>query len=116
MVVVKTAQGLTTRVRFLPVILTSLGSKSGTPFYLKHRNRVNAILTHILRRPTPAGSDVVRRLHSAMRQRARAVVRSRSGTDPHPLSPIAKKLRLVKIATVSAAVWGEAERTDELLE
>ena len=32
MVVVKTAQGLTTRVRFLPVILTSLGSKSGTPF------------------------------------------------------------------------------------
>jgi hypothetical protein len=37
-------------------------------------------------------------------------------TDPHHLSPIAKKLRLAKIATVSAAVWGEAERTGELLE
>ena len=44
MVVVKTARGLTTRVRFLPLILTSLGSKSGTPFYLNHRNHVNTIL------------------------------------------------------------------------
>ena len=34
MVVVETARGVTTRVRFLPLILTSLGSKSGTPFYL----------------------------------------------------------------------------------
>ena len=68
MVVVETTGGVTTRVRFLPVILTSLGSKSGMPlYYLNHRNRVNAILTHFLRRPTPAGSDVVRRLHSAMR-------------------------------------------------
>jgi len=62
------------------------------------------------------GSDVVRPLHSAMRQRARTVVRSRSEPIAHHLSPIAKKLRLVKIATVSAAVWGEAERTGELLE
>jgi hypothetical protein len=44
MVVVETTRGVTTRVRFLPVILTSLGSKSGTPFYLNHRNRVNTIL------------------------------------------------------------------------
>ena len=44
MIVVKTAQGLTTRVRFLPVILTSLDSKNQTPFYLNHRNRVNTIL------------------------------------------------------------------------
>ena len=34
MVVVETARGVTTRVRFLPLILTSLGSKSGTPLYL----------------------------------------------------------------------------------
>jgi hypothetical protein len=32
--VVETARGVTTRVRFLRVVLTSLGSKSGTPFYL----------------------------------------------------------------------------------
>ena len=44
MVVVETARGVTTRVRFLPLILTSLSSKSGTPFYLNHRNRVNTIL------------------------------------------------------------------------
>ena len=39
MVVVKTAGGLTTRVRFLPLILTSLGSKSGTPFYPNRRKQ-----------------------------------------------------------------------------
>ena len=43
MVVVKTARGLTTRVRFLRVILTSLGSKSGTPFYLICLKRVKTI-------------------------------------------------------------------------
>ena len=32
MVVVETARGVTIRVRFLPLILTSLGSKSGTLF------------------------------------------------------------------------------------
>jgi len=32
------AGGLTTRIRFLPVILTSLGSESGTPFYPNRRN------------------------------------------------------------------------------
>ena len=44
MVVVETARGVTTRVRFLPVILTSLGSKSGTPFYLNRGKHVNTIL------------------------------------------------------------------------
>jgi uncharacterized membrane protein (UPF0136 family) len=44
LVVVKKARGVTTRVRFLPVILTSLGSKSGTPFYPNCRKRVNTIL------------------------------------------------------------------------
>ena len=32
MVVVETVRGITIRVRFLPLILTSLGSKSGTLF------------------------------------------------------------------------------------
>jgi hypothetical protein len=45
MVAVETARGVTTRVRFLPAILTSLGSKSETLFYLNHRNCVNTILT-----------------------------------------------------------------------
>lgn len=45
MVAVETARGVTTRVRFLTSILTSLGSKSGTLFYLNRRNRVNTILT-----------------------------------------------------------------------
>ena len=44
MVVVKTVRSVTTRVRFLRVILTSLGSKSGTPFYLICLKRVNTIL------------------------------------------------------------------------
>ena len=44
MVVVETARGVTTRVRFLPLILTSLGSKSGTPFYLNRGKHVNTIL------------------------------------------------------------------------
>jgi hypothetical protein len=45
MVAIEKARGVTTRVRFLPTILTSLGSKSRTLFYLNHRNRVNTILT-----------------------------------------------------------------------
>ena len=49
MVVVKRLRGVTTRVRFLPVILTSLGSKSGTPFYPNSSKRVNTILK-LLRR------------------------------------------------------------------
>ena len=36
---VKTARDVTTRVLFLFVILTSLGSKSKTPFYLNRRKR-----------------------------------------------------------------------------
>jgi hypothetical protein len=46
MVFVETARGETTRVRFLPMILTSLGSKSGTPFYPNRREHVNVILLH----------------------------------------------------------------------
>jgi hypothetical protein len=51
MVVVKTAGGLTTRVPFLPVILTSLGSKSGTPSYPNRRNSqhyFDALTTNLL--------------------------------------------------------------------
>ena len=44
MVVVETARGITIRVRFLPLILTSLGSKSGTLLYLNRGKRVNTIL------------------------------------------------------------------------
>jgi hypothetical protein len=44
MVAVKTARDVTTRVSLLPAILTSPGSKSGTPFYLNRRKRVNTIL------------------------------------------------------------------------
>ena len=44
MVVVETTRGVTTRVVFLALILTSLGSKSGTPLYLNHRNGVNNIM------------------------------------------------------------------------
>jgi len=44
MVVVETTRSVTTLVRSLPVILTSLDSKNQTPFYLNHRNRVNTIL------------------------------------------------------------------------
>ena len=51
MVVVKTVRGVTTRVLFLPVILTSLGSKSGTPFYLNRRKRVNTILKLLATHP-----------------------------------------------------------------
>ena len=63
----------TTRVCSLPVILISLGSKTETPFYRISDTRVNTILTHFRDCPRHAGSDVVRRLHSATRQRARAV-------------------------------------------
>ena len=45
MVVIETVRGVTTRVRFLPLILTSLGSKRRTPFYLIWLKRVNTILT-----------------------------------------------------------------------
>jgi hypothetical protein len=44
MVVIETVRGVTTRVLFLLVILTSLGSKTGTPFYPNCRKRVNTIL------------------------------------------------------------------------
>jgi hypothetical protein len=44
MVVVETTRGVTTRVRFLSLMLTSLGSKSGTLFYSNYRKRVNTNL------------------------------------------------------------------------
>ena len=44
MVVVKTARGVTTRVRFLPVILTSLGSKEWNAVLLESLKSVNTIL------------------------------------------------------------------------
>ena len=44
MVVVETAREVTTRVRFLRVILTSPGSKSGTSFYQICLRYVNTIL------------------------------------------------------------------------
>jgi hypothetical protein len=39
--------------QFSGVWLISLGSNSGTPFYLNPHARVNTILTHFLRLPTP---------------------------------------------------------------
>ncbi len=92
MVVVKTAGGVTTRVRFLPVILTSLGSKSGTPFYLNHRNRVNTILTHFLRRPTPAESDVVR--PTAQRDAAACTRSGAKSVRDRSSSPVADRENL----------------------
>ena len=60
--------------------------------YLNPHARVNTILTHSCDCARHARSDVVRPLHSALRQRARAGVRSRSGSIPQHLSPIAKIL------------------------
>jgi hypothetical protein len=86
------------------------------PFYLNRRKRVNTILTHFLRLRATRKSDVGKSLRSAMRRLARAVMRSRSGTGAHHLSPIVKNVALVKTATAEAAVLGEAEQTDELSE
>jgi hypothetical protein len=47
MVVVETAGGVTTRVRFPPLILTSLDSKNQTPFYVNCLQHVNTILTFV---------------------------------------------------------------------
>ena len=44
MVVVKTARSVTTRVRFLRVILTSLGSKEWNALLLESLKTVNTIL------------------------------------------------------------------------
>ena len=57
----------------------------------------------------------MRRLQSAMWQRARAVMRSRSGTDPHHLSPIVKILAPASVATVSAEAWDEASDLAKIL-
>ena len=99
------------------LVLFSWIANGGTPFYLKPHERVNTILTYFARLSAPrAKPDVVRRVHSGTRQRARAVVRSRSGPIAHHLSPIVKNVALVKTATAEAAVWAEAERMDELSE
>ena len=49
----------------------------------------------------------MRRLRSATQQRARAMVRSRSGAIAYHLSPIATIFALARTTTVSAAVWDE---------
>ena len=83
---------------------------------LKPHERVNTILTHFLRlrRHATTGrreSDCTARL----RQRARAVVRSRSGSIPHHLSPIATMSWLRPSAfTVSAPVWDEASELAQI--
>ena len=51
MVVIETVRGVTTRVLFLLVILTSLGSKTGTPFYPNRRKHVNTILKLLTMNP-----------------------------------------------------------------
>ena len=57
--------------------------------------------------PGRAGSDVARPLHSAMRQRARAVGAKSVRTDRH-LSPIAKILTPASVSMVLAEPWDEA--------
>ena len=56
----------------------------------------------------------MRPLHSAMRQRARAVVRSRSATAHH-LSSIAKILGPASVSMVSAEAWDEASDLAKIL-
>ena len=53
---------------FLRVWLISLGSNSGTPFYLNPHALVNTILTHFLRLPTSRG--IGRRETTAQRDAA----------------------------------------------
>jgi hypothetical protein len=100
--------GVTRRVRFLPMIWTSPGSKSGRPFYLNHRNRVNAILTHspttahvrgIGRRETTAQRDAEARTRSGAKS-----VRDRSssaGADREIFAP-------ARFSMVSVRAWDEA--------
>jgi hypothetical protein len=108
MVVVETGGGVTTRVRSLPLILTSLGSKSGTPFYPNHRNRVNPILTHFLRLPTPRGIGCRETIAQRDATACTPSGAKSSVTDPHHLSPIAKNVALAKIATAVAEVLDAA--------
>ena len=51
MVTVEKTRGVTKRVRFLPAILTSLGSKSGTSSYLICLKRVKTILRFLAKAP-----------------------------------------------------------------
>ena len=89
--------------------LISLGSNSGTPFYLNPQARVNTILTHFLRLPTPRG--IGRRETTAQRDAAgcaRSGSKSVEGPIAHHLSPIAKILASASVSMVSAEAWDEA--------
>ena len=57
----------------------------------------------------------MRPLHSAMRQRARAVGAKSVRTDRH-LSPIAKILTPASVSRVSAVVWDEVSESVSTLE
>jgi hypothetical protein len=74
MVVVKTARGLTTRVRFLPVMLTSLGSKEWNPLLLNYRNNVNTIMRFC---ESSSGTDAFRRGRRNVHARPRALPRNK---------------------------------------
>ena len=81
----------------------------GTPLYLNPDARVNTILTHLGECQPPR--EIPRRETTAQRDggsRARAMARSRSGTDRS--SPAAERENLdpASVATVLARVWDEA--------
>ena len=88
--------------------LSSLGSNSGTPLYLNPQERVNTILTHFLRLPTPRGTG--RRKTTAQRDAAACTRSDAKSVRTDRSSPVADRenLALAKIATVSAAAWDEA--------
>jgi hypothetical protein len=80
-----------------------------TPLYLNPHARVNTILTHFLRLPTPRGIE--RRETTAQRDAAactRNGAKSIQGPIAHHLSPIVKILAPVSVPTVSAEAWDEA--------
>ena len=91
------------------VWLISLGSTVERLLYLNPHERVNTILTHFLRlRHATRDSDVVRPLHSALRQRARAVVRSRIRTDPS--APVADRENLGSGRALLRSRWRRGAR------
>jgi len=94
----------------------SPGCNGGTPFYLNRQERVNIISTFLSRLPTTQDMIFVKRPRSARRPRARSLVRSRLGPITHPPVADRENVALAKTPTAEAAVWGEAERTGELLE
>ena len=81
----------------------------GTPLYLNPDARVNTILTHFRRVPTPC--ETPRRETTA--QRDGGSVRAQwcevgQGPIAHHLQPSASILALASVATVLAGVWDEA--------